>query len=240
MGRSRGKRSGRSRGPKRIELLEQNRHGDLANAIGTIAASLALLLGLLMIILGATRGDKCKMRAIDQSSWTADDKDGNLIKWFKYTGSLLLITGLLANTTIGACPAAMRTCCPGIGGAISDIMVGVCGKMILFLLYLVTLLCNILGQFWLSMASEARTSFEGINYCAGDIWFMAHFVVNSFWVLSILGGLSVFSAIFRFCRSEESRRQPVGKYFMEFSNLKPYFNKTKVSMRREFPKFLRV
>ena len=211
MPKGRGRRG--RRGVQRVEFLEQNRHGDLANAIGTIAACLSLILGILMLILAATRGHKCKMQAIDVSSWNNSDIDGNLIKWFKYTGTLLLLVGLLANFTIGACPATLRTCCPGIGGAISDLMVGVCGKMILFLMYLITLLCNLLGYFWLYMANLARTpnnSSEGaVNYCAPEIWYTAYTVVNTFWVLSAIGALMVCAQIHRFFRSEEARRQPV-------------------------------
>ena len=75
---------------KRVELLRQNRHGELANAIGTIAACLATILGTFMLILAFTRGSKCKMRVIDASSWANGDLDGNLVKWFKYTGILLI------------------------------------------------------------------------------------------------------------------------------------------------------
>lgn len=123
-------------------------------------------------------------------------------------------SGLLANCTIGACPATLRTCCPGVGAAISDIMAGVCGKMVLFTMYLITLLCNLLGYFWLKMASRARTpansELEGaINYCAPEIWYTAHLVVNAFWALSIFGALRVVAQVHRFFRSEESRHKPV-------------------------------
>ena len=154
MGRRRGRRGKRGKRGKTPTARDQR--SDFANAIGTIAACIALFLGILMLILAATRGNRCKMYAINFSSWGNNDIDGNLVKWFKYTGTLLLISGIFANLTIGVGPAILKTCCPGVGGAIANICVGVCGKMVLFTMYLITLLCNLLGQFWLSMASRAR------------------------------------------------------------------------------------
>ena len=199
---------------QRMELLRPNRHGELANAIGSIAACLATVLGAIMLILGYTRGDRCKMRAIDATSWTNNDLDGNLIKWFKYTGTLLIISGILANFTIGACPATLRSCCRGVGAAISDLMAGVFGKMVLFIMYLIVLLCNLLGYFWLTLASRARTpdnsELEGaINYCAPEIWYTAHFVVNSFWAMTLFGTLVTCAQVHRFFRGEEARWKPV-------------------------------
>ena len=95
-------------------------------------------------------------------------------------------------------------------GTISD---GVLCKMILFLMYLITLLCNLLGYLWLYLASQARTpdnSSEGaVNYCAPEIWYTAKLVVNLFWIFSAIGALMVCAQIHRFFRTEEARRQPV-------------------------------
>ena len=121
--------------PRHLSVLRQDRHGEFANGLGTLAACLACTLGSIMLILAFSRGDRCKMRAIDSTAWNRSDIDGNLIKWFKYTGTLLLISGMWANCTIGACPATLRTCCPGVGGAIADILAGVCGKMVLLTIY---------------------------------------------------------------------------------------------------------
>ena len=214
MGRRRGRRGKRGKMPKRNELIARDQRSDFANAIGTIAACIALFLGILMLILAATRGNRCKMYAINFSSWGNDDIDGNLVKWFKYTGTLLILSGIFANLTIGLGPAILKTCCPGVGGAIANICVGVCGKMVLFTMYLITLLCNLLGQFWLSVAGRARTpgnsDIEGqVNYCDPMIWYTAHVVVNTFWVISALGVLMICAGISRFCRSEESRYQPI-------------------------------
>ena len=74
-------------------LHAENREGEVANALGCFIACAALVLGSVMLIVGYTRADKCKMRAIDESSWNKRDVDGNLIKWFQYTGSLFLIAG---------------------------------------------------------------------------------------------------------------------------------------------------
>ena len=121
---------------------------------------------------------------------------------------------LQANCTIGAFPTVLRTCCPGVGGACADILAGLCGKLVLFVIYLITLLCNLLGFFWIYFAEMARTpqnsSQEGDpNYCAPEVWITANFIVNGFWVVSAIGLLMVFAQVFRFFRSAESLHQPV-------------------------------
>jgi hypothetical protein len=185
---------------RRFGVNRENRHRAVTNGLGCLAACLACTLGIIMLILGHTRGDKCKMRAIDVSSWADPKIDGNLIKWFKYTGALFLIAGCWANCTIGACPC--------------HILEGIFGKIVLFLMYLITLLCNLLGFFWLFMASKARNPENSsnkmdINYCAPEIWITANVVVNIFWIVSGFGVLVVCAQLHRFFRSEEARRQPV-------------------------------
>jgi len=167
-----------------------------------------------MLIIGHTRADQCKMRAIDTSSWNKPEIDGNLIKWFKYTGVLFLVSGAWANCTIGACPATLRTCSPGVGGALADILAGICGKIVLLAIYLITLLCNLIGYFWIYLAKMARTPENSkipgdMNYCAAEVWITAQIVVIIFWVISSCGALMVCAQIHRFFRSEEARLQPV-------------------------------
>ena len=48
-----------------------------------------------------------------------------------------------------------------------------------------------------------------VNYCDPFIWYTAHIVVNAFWVISAFGVLMICAGISRFCRSEESRYQPI-------------------------------
>lgn len=62
----------------------------------------------------------------------------------------------------------------------------------LFVFYITTLFCNIIGFFWLYMVGLARTESNSsrpgeVNFCMPEIWYMAHIVVNIFWIITVLG-----------------------------------------------------
>ena len=206
---------------KRQERLKNApKPNEFGSPLGSIAACLMFFIGIILIIIGYTQRSQCKMHAIDSTSWNKSDLDGNLIKWFKYSGWIFLMTGILANCTVGACPATMTTacpicCCPCLCGMLSDIFTGVCGKMLLFAMYLVCILCTALGQFWLYMASLYRTrensELQGsINYCAPFVWYTAQATVKIFWTIICFSILGVLAKIHRsFFRSQEELQKPL-------------------------------
>lgn len=200
----------KKRGKRVLPVL--NQYEDTANPIGSFAACVPILFGLVMLIVAYARGYKCKMQAIDQSSWNDPGKDGNLVKWFKYDAILLIIRGIL--TSAKACPDSLQTCCPRLGTCITNIMTGCCGLLVLYSINIVTFLCNCIGYFWLYLASQRRSDansqVEGaINYCAPEIWYTAQVVVNTFWLLTALEVILTCGKIHNFFRSDEARRRPL-------------------------------
>ena len=154
------------------------------------------------------------MYVIDSLAFNDSSIDGNLIKWYKYTGTLLLPFGLWTTLTLGACPGYVRHCCGCIGETISSVLESIFGKMVLFALYLAIFLCNLLGYFWLHMAEMGRTVDNSeepgsINYCSSEIWITAHGIIYTFWTLSGICALVITGQIFRFFRTQESKMKPV-------------------------------
>ena len=68
---------------KNVLHLKDQRNGVSTSAIIQLYGGLALILGITLLALGHTKGDRCKMHAIDFSSWNDPNLDGNLVKWFK-------------------------------------------------------------------------------------------------------------------------------------------------------------
>lgn len=199
---------------KNVMIFNENRRRGVEHSIGTLSASLSILFGIVMLIIGYTRAEKCKMYVIDSLTFNSPEVPGNLIKWYRYTGTLFLIFGLWANLTLGACPDHIRNCCGCIGATISAILDSLFGKMVLFALYLIIFLCNLLGYFWLYMADLGRTTDNSeqqgsINYCSAEIWNTAYAVIYTFWIMSCICTLVISGQIFRFFRTQESRMKPV-------------------------------
>ena len=213
---------------KNVVIFNENRRRGVERTIGTLSAGLAILFGIIMLIIGYTRAEKCKMYVIDSLTFNNIAIPGNLIKWYRYTGTLFLIFGLWANLTLGACPDHVRHCCGCIGTTISALLDSLFGKMVLFAIYLIIFLCNLLGYFWLHMADMGRTADNSeqqgsINYCSTEIWITAHAVIYSFWIMSGICTLVISGQIFRFFRTQESRMKPVvlGQKKKEKENAKP-------------------
>ena len=199
---------------KNVVIVNESYNRGVEHAIGRLSSGIATFFGIVMLIIGYTRGAKCKMYVIDSLTFNNPDIDGNLIKWYKYTGAIFITVGLWSTLTLGACPEYFRHCCWCIGEIITALLDSIFGKMVLLALYLVLFLCNLLGYFWLHMASLGRnvnnSEQQGsINYCSSEIWIAAHIIIYTFWTLSGLCALILCGQIFRFFRTHESRVKPV-------------------------------
>merc|ERR1712136_230690 len=179
---------------------------------GTCIASFLCIFGISLLILGSTRGSACKMMVIDASSIGDDKKDGNLTKWCIYTGVIYVVTGVIACLSVGPFAIAMKNRCLCLGAIVYEIFGGICGKLLLFFMFWLSLVANLLGFFWIHMASLARQSqdsnevdfeYGGRNYCAPEIWYLANFVVYSFFVVSVFLVIRLGANIFSFFRGDE-------------------------------------
>ena len=61
----------------------------------------------------------------------------------------------------------------------------------MFFFFCLAFVSNLLGYFWLYVASLARNEFNSSepgmdNYCAPDVWYTAQFAVNGFWVCALI------------------------------------------------------
>ncbi len=199
----------RRRGKVKVKLkVRQQGAQDAANAVGTCVSCCACVVGIWMLSVGKGLGSQCKMRAIDVSSWGDDTKLGNLPNWFVYTGSIILISGYIACCSVGPIPVGMREYSPVLGGTIAAVMSGLFGKLILFVLFGMVSLCNLIGCFWIYMASLARTpdnsSEEGDpNYCHPVVWNSAFFITNAFWVITIAMAISIGATVHKFFRGDD-------------------------------------
>merc|ERR1712080_267515 len=141
-----------------------------------------------------------------------DNKDGNLIKGCTYTGVIYIITGIIACLAIGPCLIGLRRKWPCLGTILYDVLTGICGKLLLFLMFWISFISNLLGFFWLYMAGLARGAqdtsegdfqYGGKNYCAPDVWYFSHFIVYSFFVVTVFLVIRVGAKIFSFFRGDE-------------------------------------
>ena len=153
--------------------------GDINSTINPaviMVSTILFFVGVSMLIIGNSLGDECKMEAIDKSSYEDDDKLGNLPKWFIYTGALIVLTGLWAMMSIGLIPLFCRYKCHKCGGNIyAKLMDSFCTKLILIYVVLITVICNLIGTFWIYAAKLSRTPansyYSGdVNYCHPVLW----------------------------------------------------------------------
>ena len=180
-----------------------------------MVSTILFIFGVAMLMIISNLGDECKMEAIDKSSYYDNTKLGNLPKWFNYTGTLFVFTGLWAVMASGLIPLFCRYKCRRCGGNIwAKLMESFCSYLILTYAVLVTIICNIIGSFWIYAAKLSRTaanSYESgdINYCHPIVWNMANFVTNFFWVMLILGAISGISKVHHSLRGH--LLNPIGK-----------------------------
>ena len=94
-----------------------------------------------------------------------------------------------------------------IGAILSSLL----SKLVLLCLSLVILLCNFLGYFWIYMASKSRNEENSSNpgspnYCAKDIWYMAHITIYSLFIIYALMILRMFASFYwHFILTEEEK-----------------------------------
>ena len=180
-----------------------------------LVSKVLFIFGVAMLMIISNLGDECKMEAIDKSSYYDNTKLGNLPKWFNYTGTLFVFTGLWAVMASGLIPLFCRYKCRRCGGNIwAKLMEGFCSYLILTYAVLVTIICNIIGSFWISLAKLSRTAANSnesgdVNYCHPIIWNMGNFVTKFFWVLLILGAISGISKVHHSLRGH--LLNPMGK-----------------------------
>ena len=175
-----------------------------------MVSAILFIIGVAMLIISSQVGDECKMEAIDKSSYYDNAKLGNLPKWFNYTGTLFVLTGLWAVMATGMIPHFCRHKCRGCGGNLwAKLMESFCSKLILTYAVLITIVCNLIGTFWIYAAKLSRTvanSYESgdVNYCHPIVWNTAVMVTNSFWVLLILGAISGISKVHHSLRGNQN------------------------------------
>jgi hypothetical protein len=84
---------------------------------------------------------------------------------------------------------------------VGNILTGLFGQLILFILWLITLFLCLLGSFWLYIANLHRTednsSIEGDpNYCAPVIWNLSIVAIYLFWIFSGITIIATVSQIY--------------------------------------------
>ena len=211
-------------GKRDVHGMRYKREEDMPSKINPafiVVSTTLFIVGVAMLIIVDKLGDECKMEAFDKSSYYDSAKMGNLPKWFNYTGTLFVFTGLWAVMATGLIPLFCRYKCRRCGGNIwAKLMESFCSYLILTYGVLITIICNIIGSFWIYAAKLSRTatnSYESgdVNYCHPIVWNMANIVTNAFWVLLILGAISGISRVHHslrghlspFGKKEESERE---------------------------------
>lgn len=117
---------------------------------------------------------------------------------------------LISCCTCGVFPICLRTWSPAMGGALAEMMRGVCGKALACCFFSVLIVCNFLGWLWLYLASLSRTdansSEEGDpNYCPPAVWNTAYFIVNAFWCVLLFVFLRVGAKVYMFFRGDDDQ-----------------------------------
>ena len=171
-----------------------------------VVSSILSMVGMTMLITNNQLGDECKMEAIDKSSYYDDAKPGNLPKWFDYTGTLFVFTGVWALMACGLAPLLCRYKCRRCGGNVwANILESTCSYIILAFGVIISIIMNLIGSFWIYAAKLSRTAATSaepgdVNYCHPVVWNMAIFITNFFWVLLILGGISGLARVHHYLR----------------------------------------
>lgn len=160
--------------------------GAAVNATATVFSCISFSLGLTMMLSGMQMADECKISSIDASSWNNPEKRGNIPSWFVYTGGLLMATSGFACCTIGCFPLMLRGWSPIIGGAIADVLTGLCGKLVMLIVYILILTCDLLGSIWIALASPHVTFQPSTQYCHPFLWYTANIITKSFWIVAAL------------------------------------------------------
>ena len=169
-------------------------------------ATMLSIVGATMLITNSQLGDKCKMEAIDKSSYYDDAEPGNLPKWFNYTGTLFVLTGVWTLIAFGLAPLLCRYKCRRCGGNLwANILESTCSYIILAFGIIISMIMNLIGSFWIYAAKLSRTAATSaepgdVNYCHPVVWNMAIFITNFFWVLLILGGISGLARVHHYLR----------------------------------------
>ena len=176
---------------------------------GVAASYFACCFGVLLLLIGNTRYGVCKMKAIDASTWGKDSEFGNLIKWMNYMGTIHVVSGCVGCLALGPLSVGMRESCPCIGNVCFAVMTGLFGKLLLFFMFCLAFFSNLLGYFWLYMASLARNDSNSqvqgdLNYCAPEVWYLARICVNGFWFFAIVIIIKVGATAHKFFRQNEA------------------------------------
>jgi len=191
----------------RAELISKTQK-DAGNTIGSCISCLAILAGLVMVTLGKTMGEECKMRCIDVSSYNKPGKPGNIPKWFVYTGSIIAICGGLGCLTVGVVPYCLRDYSYNVGGLLADVLSGLGGRIVLMMTYILVALCNLIGYFWYFMAATSRYPENSAepgdpNYCHPVMWNLLWAIVHGFALVTIMVFVSIGANIHRFFRGDD-------------------------------------
>ncbi len=162
-----------------------------ANGSATCVTCFAICCGLTMVVMAEALGDKCKMRAIDSSTFDHEGERGNLPKWFRYTGAVVLTSGLFACCMRGGCPMMPKRCSP-CGCSCANVMTSVVGKLLLTIFIGMISLCTLIGCFWLCIAHVARTPHNSTeegdeNYCHPVLWNSGWFFLGTLFLAILVG-----------------------------------------------------
>ena len=194
---------------KRASARRIRRMEDVPSKISPALITVSIVLSIIggtMLITNNQLGDKCKMEAIDKSSYYNDAKPGNLPKWYDYTGTLFVFTGVWALMACGLAPLLCRYKCRRCGGNLwANILESTCSYIILAFGIIISMIMNLIGSFWIYAAKLSRTAATSaepgdVNYCHLVVWNMAIFITNFFWVLLILGGISGLARVHHYLR----------------------------------------
>ena len=163
---------------------------------------LALLMGVFMILLDIYKGQECKLRDVDVETYDDPDQKGQIPFWMQAYG-ILILTGSLFYIW----GRAMRTIMKPVG----NILTGLCGRLTLFFIWIIAFLLNLLGYFWLYLASLHRTDTNSANlgdpnYCTPYIWYTAKATVNMFWIFSVLSFFFTFAEMYLFVLGPEFKQ----------------------------------
>ncbi len=140
------------------------------------------------------------MESIDESNYEDFEAPGNLPKWFVYSGTLYIVTGVWSFATQGLLPNFCRSRIPLCGHCCADTIQGICGLLVSLYAIVVLIACNFIGSLFLAAAKLGRTTFDSDepgdpNYCHPAVWNTALFITRAFWVAF---AVVIFSAVAKF------------------------------------------
>jgi len=176
------------------------------NAVGACVSATGIIIGAVMLGLGKTMGDKCKMRCIDISNYDDESAPGNIPKWFILTGTVFMIWGGIGCCTVGPFPECLREF-SFVTMVFADLIGGLFGKILFMVGWVAVSICNLIGFFWYWMAATARypenSREEGDpNYCDPIMWNTMWLIIHGFGGATAFLCVTVGAGIHKFIRGD--------------------------------------